>query len=631
MSRDVKWGRKASVALIVITGWALPADAQVRETNSFSAINAMVPDGNASGLSDVRVISSSISELASVRVKLKITGEFNGDLYGYLRQITPHATNFCILLNRPGRTASDSFGYDDMGLDVTFDDAAPQGDIHVYRNVVTPVFGSPLTGTWEPDGRNVLPHSVTDDSPRTATLSAFAGSPAAGEWTLFLADIESGGTNMLVSWSLEFVGTGAPSLTWPAPADLIYGTALSSTELNATSSVAGTFTYNPPAGTILNAGAHTLTVTFTPQDPVSYETATTNVSITVLPKALTIAANDAATIYGAPLPPFAASYSGFVNGDTPASLDSPVTFATSATQNSDAGTYAISPGGASDANYAITFVEGTLTISRANSTGTLATSANPALPGQQVTFTYTVGPVAPSTAIPAGNVVFRIGDTSTSVPLVNGTASLNTSSLPVGSSMVAAEFASTANFIGTTNRLIPDQIINTPPIAGTDEMFRSLPNGAKVRISTLLRNDSDADGHAINFVSASATTSSGGTITRENDWLHYTAPAGFTNGDSFTYTVQDPFGHSATGVVNIRISEHGRSPNLRIIAIGDGSFSIRFDGVPNLEYRIEYSEDPGGATWQTLQTRTADDTGRFEIIDRPAVGSPMRVYRSVTP
>jgi hypothetical protein len=45
-----------------------------------------------------------------------------------------------------------------------------------------------------------------------------------------------------------------PVITWPTPADITYGTALSATQLNATTNVPGTFVYSPAAGTVLNAG-----------------------------------------------------------------------------------------------------------------------------------------------------------------------------------------------------------------------------------------------------------------------------------------------------------------------------------------------------------------------------------------
>ena len=44
-------------------------------------------------------------------------------------------------------------------------------------------------------------------------------------------------------------------------------------------------------------------------------------TLNVTPAALTITASNAAKVYGAALPAFTAGYSGFVNGDTVASLD----------------------------------------------------------------------------------------------------------------------------------------------------------------------------------------------------------------------------------------------------------------------------------------------------------------------
>ena len=74
-----------------------------------------------------------------------------------------------------------------------------------------------------------------------------------------------------------------PTITWPTPAAITYGTALSAAQLNATASVPGTFVYTPAAGAIINAGAtQILSVTFTPTDAANYATTTATVSLTVL-------------------------------------------------------------------------------------------------------------------------------------------------------------------------------------------------------------------------------------------------------------------------------------------------------------------------------------------------------------
>jgi hypothetical protein len=74
-----------------------------------------------------------------------------------------------------------------------------------------------------------------------------------------------------------------PTITWPTPAAITYGTALSSTQLDATASVQGSFVYAPAAGTVPAVGTDTLSVTFTPTDTTDYTTATASVQLVVNP------------------------------------------------------------------------------------------------------------------------------------------------------------------------------------------------------------------------------------------------------------------------------------------------------------------------------------------------------------
>ena len=72
-------------------------------------------------------------------------------------------------------------------------------------------------------------------------------------------------------------------------------------------------------------------------------------------------------------------------------------------------------------------------------------------------------------------------------------------------------------------------------------------------------------------------------------------------------------------------------PLRNISALEDGSFRVRFPGVPERTYRIEYTESLTAPNWTTLAIRTAGANSAFEIIDRPLAGSPARFYRSVYP
>ncbi len=96
----------------------------------------------------------------------------------------------------------------------------------------------------------------------------------------------------------------APTLTWPTPAPITFGTPLNSAQLDAVATdvngatVPGTVTYTPAAGTILPVGPQTLSVTFTPTDLTSFLTATQTVVLNVLPgvstTALTVSSNASA-------------------------------------------------------------------------------------------------------------------------------------------------------------------------------------------------------------------------------------------------------------------------------------------------------------------------------------------------
>src|SRR5206468_979456 len=78
------------------------------------------------------------------------------------------------------------------------------------------------------------------------------------------------------------VDKATPVITWANPAAVPLGTPLSSTQLNATTPVAGSFAYTPAVGTVLNtAGSQTLAVLFTPTDTVNYTTASKSVTIIV--------------------------------------------------------------------------------------------------------------------------------------------------------------------------------------------------------------------------------------------------------------------------------------------------------------------------------------------------------------
>ena len=107
-------------------------------------------------------------------------------------------------------------------------------------------------------------------------------------------------TNDVVLYAQWKLITTKPTITWANPAAIQEGTPLTPTQLNATASVAGTYTYSPAAITVLAVGKHTLKVSFVPTD-AKYESIETTVEIEVLAKATITWANPASIVEGTPL------------------------------------------------------------------------------------------------------------------------------------------------------------------------------------------------------------------------------------------------------------------------------------------------------------------------------------------
>jgi hypothetical protein len=122
-----------------------------------------------------------------------------------------------------------------------------------------------------------------------SVMGAFVYTPPAGYmlppgahtlWVTFTPVDTAGSAPVQASVSIT-VTKATPAINWPAPAVIPCGTPLSDIHLNATASVPGKFAYTLPAGEVLTAGKHELSVTFTPADAANYAPAQATVSVTV--------------------------------------------------------------------------------------------------------------------------------------------------------------------------------------------------------------------------------------------------------------------------------------------------------------------------------------------------------------
>ncbi len=153
---------------------------------------------------------------------------------------------------------------------------------------VNPVISwPPATAIQQGTAISAIQLDATANVPGTFSYSPSAGTvPPVGTEPLTATFSPSDATDYMSvtahnSLTVNASSTSTPAISWGAPAAISYGTALSSTQLNATANVAGTFAYTPAAGTVLKAGTQTLSAVFTPSDTKTYSSATATVQLTV--------------------------------------------------------------------------------------------------------------------------------------------------------------------------------------------------------------------------------------------------------------------------------------------------------------------------------------------------------------
>jgi subtilisin-like proprotein convertase family protein len=189
-----------------------PASVVVGPFTSGFANSGNVPDGNTVGWSDTRTVSGiAETRITDVSVTLNIAGGFNGDLYAYLS----HDGVLVPLLNRAGVTATDptsAFGYSDAGYNITLSSSAGN-DVHFYNRYSPAMSGGQLTGSWQPDGRAIDPllAAASFDAASRTSLGAFNTHDPNGHWTLFIADLSTGGgQSQVASWQMDITAVPEP-------------------------------------------------------------------------------------------------------------------------------------------------------------------------------------------------------------------------------------------------------------------------------------------------------------------------------------------------------------------------------------------------------------------------------------
>ncbi|MGB7437157.1 MAG: Ig-like domain repeat protein [Candidatus Acidiferrum sp.] len=344
---------------------------------------------------------------------------------------------------------------------------ANYGDTISISATLTDSNSNPISGeTIQFTLPGTLSASGVTNSNGVATVSISLGSLSAGSYPTGIQISFAGDTNYAASSSVSSLTVRplTPVLSWNTPSPIVYGTQLSSAQLNAWATglggtaLPGTFAYNPGSGSLLPAGIATLSVTFTPTDTTDYTTATQTVNLVINQAVPALNWSVPSPIsYGTPLSSTQLDATAVGVGGVP--LPGTYVYSPGAGIIPSGGTQTLSvvftPSDTTDYTTASASVP--LTVNAGSSSTTLGLSATSVNSGTSVALTATVS--AGGNVVTPGQVTFCDGTTpyclgsavlGTATLTSSGTAAINLILGP-GSHSIYAVFGGTANYTSSSS------------------------------------------------------------------------------------------------------------------------------------------------------------------------------------
>ena len=456
-----------------------------------------------------------------------------------------------------------------------------------------------------------------------------------------------------------------PIITWTNPAAITYGTALGSTQLNATANVPGGLVYTPTTGAVLNVGTNVLSAVFTPTDTTNYTSAATNVSLVVNRAALTVTANNASRAYGQANPVFSGTITGVTNAD-----NITATYGTTATTTTPVGPSTITPSlvdpGNRQTNYTVTLNNGTLTITQAIP---IITWTNPA--------SITYGIALSSTQLnAAANVPGAFAYTPTNGTVLNArtntlstvftptdatdyTSSTNTVSLVVNRAALTVTASNASRAYGQTNPVFSGTITG---VTNADNITATYGTTATtttpVGPSTITPSLVDPGDRQTNYT---VTLNNGTlTITQAISIITWTNPASITYGTALSSTqlnaaanVPGAFAYTPTNgtllpagtntlsaiftptdttdytgaATNVSFVVKAPAPVIQSVGRSSGSLTFTWSTAPGQMYQVLCATNVNQTNWTALGSAITATNSTLTASD--AMTNAQRFYRIV--
>jgi VCBS repeat-containing protein len=233
---------------------------------------------------------------------------------------------------------------------------------------------------------------------------------------------------------------------------------------------------------------------------------------------------------------------------------------------------------------------------------TLASSANPSVEGQNVTFTAHVAASSGSGTI-TGTVQFFDGATQIGSGSVNGAGDATANkALSQGPHSITATYQGSTVFASSTSSALTqnvDPVPNVPPTAADDPSYTVAEDGL-LNVSAgsgVLKNDDDPDSGPGTLVARNASDPAGGTVVlAANGSFTYTPDPDFNGTDTFTYEAFDG-ADAATATVTVTVSPVNDAPSF---TSGGDAVGSAAGGAQSQAWATNISPGPANESGQTL-------------------------------
>ena len=227
---------------------------------------------------------------------------------------------------------------------------------------------------------------------------------------------------------------------------------------------------------------------------------------------------------------------------------------------------------------------------------------------------------------PNGSVVSVISGTAlhpgTNTLFSYGSVSSSFSATPVFDIAPVHPASIVDNGVGQIELVVP----NAVPVAGASfTLGATIGTPSTVQIVGGKYPPSDSDGDALTITVGGAAN---GTVTTDGTNITYTATNGTS--DSFTYTVSDGYGGTASQPVNVNISSAVQGFNQVGAQLIGGNAVLTYLGIPGDNYALDWTHSLAQPiTWISLVTNAAAANGYLNFTNTPSGGSDFYRTRQV--